>query len=189
MAGSDKTSGDGATGSTPEQAEAAAGDTSGEKPAGDQPAGDPAGDQGGKTDQKTDQKPDQKPEKKAEKKPGKKAEKKPEKSGKDKPTINVTPAMIRTRVAQLIWLLCVVAALFLALGALVIALDLNQSNAAVDFVLSGAERVDLGIFTLTDGIKEFSGSNAATKNALVNYGIGAVVWIVAGRVADRIIRP
>lgn len=120
------------------------------------------------------------------------AEKAPAKDKKDskgKAAIKAAPALIRTRVAQAVWLLCLVAALFLALGALIIALDFNQQNAAVEFVLSGAERVDLGIFTRQGGIKEFTGENAATKNALVNYGAGALVWLIAGRIADRFIRP
>ena len=82
---------------------------------------------------------------------------------------------IRTRIAQVVWLLFVVAALFLALGALCIALDFNQDNPLVEFVLDGADAVDLGVFSRQDGIKEFTGSNAETKNALFNWGIGAIV--------------
>ncbi len=111
------------------------------------------------------------------------------KAEKAKSAMKAAPSLIRTRVAQAVWLLCVLAALFLSLGALVIALDFNQQNAAVEFVLNGADAVDLGVFTREDGIKQFSGENAATKNALVNYGVGAVFWIVVGRVADRFIRP
>lgn len=96
---------------------------------------------------------------------------------------------VRVVVAQVIWLLFLVAALFLAVGALLIAVDANQKNDLVQFVLDGADRVDLGIFSKDNGIKEFSGSNAETKNALFNWGIGAVVWLVVGRVLDRLIRP
>ena len=82
-----------------------------------------------------------------------------------------------------------VCALFLAVGALIYALDANPDNALVTFVLDGANAVDLGVFTLENGIKEFVGKNADTKNALFNWGIGAVFWLVVGRVLDRIIRP
>jgi hypothetical protein len=98
-------------------------------------------------------------------------------------------ATIRTRIAQVVWLLFVVAALFLALGALCIALDFNQDNPLVQFVLNGADAVDLGVFSRDDGIKQFTGSNAETKNALFNWGIGAIVYLIVGRILERVIRP
>ncbi len=87
------------------------------------------------------------------------------------------------------WLLCVLAALFLAVGALLVALDANQSNSLVKFVLDTADKLDLGVFSRKNGIKEFTGDNAATKNALFNWGLGAVAWLVIGRILDRVIRP
>ena len=42
------------------------------------------------------------------------------------------------------------------------------------FVLDGADALDLGVFSREDGIKEFEGSNADTKNALFNWGLGAI---------------
>ncbi len=96
---------------------------------------------------------------------------------------------IRTRIAQVLWLLCVVAALFLAVGALCIALDFNQKNALVEFAINGADAVDLGVFSREDGIKEFGGDNAETKNALFNWGLGAIAWLVVGRIVERIVRP
>jgi hypothetical protein len=96
---------------------------------------------------------------------------------------------IRTRVAQVLWLLCVAAALFLAVGALCIALDLNRDNALVAFAIDVADVVDLGLFSRGDGIKQFTGDNAETKNALVNWGLGAIAWLIVGRVAERLVRP
>jgi len=101
----------------------------------------------------------------------------------------MTVARVRVQVARLVWLLCVVAALFLAVGALLIALDANQSNSLVKFVLDTADKLDLGVFARTNGIKEFTGHNAATKNALFNWGLGAVAWLVIGRILERVIRP
>ena len=95
---------------------------------------------------------------------------------------------IRTRVAQVLWLLCVVAALFLAVGALCIAFDFNQKNALVEFAINGADAVDLGVFSREDGIKEFAGDNADTKNALFNWGLGAIAWLVVGRIVERVVR-
>jgi hypothetical protein len=96
---------------------------------------------------------------------------------------------VRSRIASVVWLVAVVCALFLAIGALLIALKANQGNAIVTFVLDGADRLDLGVFSRKDGIFTFTGKSAATKNALVNWGIGAIAYLIVGKVLDRIIRP
>ena len=101
----------------------------------------------------------------------------------------VTITRVRVMLAQVVWLLFLIAALFLAVGALLIAVDANQDNALVKFVLDGAERVDLGIFSKDNGVKEFTGADAETKNALFNWGLGAVAWLVVGQILDRLIRP
>jgi hypothetical protein len=101
---------------------------------------------------------------------------------------NATNA-VRARLAQLVWLVCVLCALVLALGALLVALKANTDNALVVFVKDAANTVDLGVFDRRDGVLVFKGDNAATKNALVNWGLAAVVWLVIGRILDRIIRP
>lgn len=96
---------------------------------------------------------------------------------------------IRVRVAQLLWLVCALAALLLAVGALLIALDANRQNDLVDLVLRGADVVDLGVFSRQDGIKQFRGQGAEVKNALFNWGLGAIAWLVVGRILDRIVKP
>ena len=90
---------------------------------------------------------------------------------------------IRSRIASIVWLVAVVCALFLAVGALMVALGMNQDNAFVAFVLDGARKLDFGTF------KDFTGKGAATKEALTNWGIAAVIYLVIGKVLDRIIRP
>lgn len=96
---------------------------------------------------------------------------------------------IRARVAQLIWLVCVLAALLLAVGALLIALDANRSNSAVDLILRAADYADLDVFSRKDGIKQFRGDGAQVKNALFNWGLGAIAYLIVGRILDRIIKP
>ncbi len=100
-----------------------------------------------------------------------------------------TVSRVRMVLSQVLWLLFLVAALFLAVGALLIALDANRDNDLVKFVLEGADRVDLGIFSRDNGIKQFSGADADTKNALFNWGLGAAAWLFVGRILDRLIRP
>ena len=55
----------------------------------------------------------------------------------------------------------------------------QQKTAAVAEV----ETIDLGEF------KEFDGKDAPVKAALTNWGIAAVIYLVVGKVLDRIIRP
>ena len=52
-----------------------------------------------------------------------------------------------------------------------------------------ADGVDLGVFSRENGIREFDGSNAETKNALFNWGLGAVAYLVVGRLLERVIKP
>jgi hypothetical protein len=93
-------------------------------------------------------------------------------------------ASARTRLASVVWLVAVICALFLAVGALLIALKMNQDNAIVAFVLDGAETLDFGEFK-----DDFEGKNAEVKGALTNWGIAAVIYLVIGKVLDRVIRP
>lgn len=89
---------------------------------------------------------------------------------------------IRGRIASLVWLLAVLAALILAVGALLWSLDANRNNQMVTWVLHAAGTIDgpfWRIFQLND----------PTKNHLVNWGLAAVVYLIVGRIADRVIRP
>ncbi|MFW6775522.1 hypothetical protein ACOACO_14655 [Nocardioides sp. CPCC 205120] len=104
-----------------------------------------------------------------------------------RPSFSVARA--RTVVAQVVWIVCLVAATALAVAALCIAVDANQGNGLVSLVLDLAGFFDLGVFTLDDGIMAFTGDNADTKNALVNYGLGAAFWLVLGRILERLVRP
>lgn len=98
-------------------------------------------------------------------------------------------AGVRTTVARVLWLVFLVCALMLAIGALLVALDANTKNGLVQFVLDFADAVDLGVFARKDGVFTFGGSNGNTLNALVNWGLAAVVWLVLGRIVERLIRP
>ncbi len=97
--------------------------------------------------------------------------------------------LVRLRIGQLVWLVCVLAALVLAIGALLVALKANTDNDLVTWVLKMADRLDLTVFDRDNGIKDFTGKNAEIKEALLNWGLAAIVWLVAGRIVDRIIRP
>jgi hypothetical protein len=59
----------------------------------------------------------------------------------------------------------------------------------VQFVIDAADKLDLGVFDREIGIKDFTGKNAEVKDALLNWGLAAIVWLIGGRILDRIIRP
>nr|WP_193610420.1 hypothetical protein [Nocardioides lijunqiniae] len=96
---------------------------------------------------------------------------------------------MRLTAARVLWALFVLAASVLAVAALLIAVDAERSNPLVELVLDLADGVDLGVFDLDNPIKRFTGENGETTTALFNYGIGAVVYLVVGRVVDRLVRP
>jgi len=104
---------------------------------------------------------------------------------------STTMSQARSRVAQVVWLFFVVAAVFLAVGALCIALGFQKDNPLVEFFLAGANFFDLDIFSRRkgEGIKSFSGANADVKNALFNWGIAAIVYLIVGRIVVKIIQP
>lgn len=101
------------------------------------------------------------------------------------------PRAPRTRavLALLIWLLCVAAALVLALGVLYVVLEVDRSTPATEALLRAADWLDLGLFDRASGVFELTGDKAVAKNALANWGAAAVIWLILGRLLDRLIRP
>jgi hypothetical protein len=98
---------------------------------------------------------------------------------------------VRTLVAQVVWVICALAALVLAVGALCIALKANLDNGLVKFCIDTADKLDFGAFSRIDGVAHWKGHSHAslTKNALVNWGLAAVVWLIIGKVVERVVRP
>ena len=96
---------------------------------------------------------------------------------------------VRNRIATAVWLIAVLCAVVLAVGALLIALSANEKNSVVKFVIDAADQLDLGLFSRKNGIFHFTKSGADVKNALVNWGIAAIVYLVVGKIIDRLIRP
>jgi len=95
----------------------------------------------------------------------------------------------RTIAARAVWGIFLVFGLVLAAAALLIALEANTKNSLVDFVLDFADAIDLGVFDLDNPIRKFSGENADTKEALLSYGLGAVTYLIVGRILERLIQP
>jgi len=96
---------------------------------------------------------------------------------------------IRTIVSRVVWLLFVTCALVLAVSALLITVDANDGNPLVKLFYDIADAVDLTFFDLSNPIKEFDGKNADMRIALFNYGIGAILYLIVGRVVEKLIHP
>ncbi len=97
-------------------------------------------------------------------------------------------ARARNNAARVVWVVCAGLALVLAIAAFTYALEANADNSLVKLARNLADAFDLGFFDLDNPVKEFDGKNAEVKTALFNYGLGCVVYLVVGRVLERVIR-
>ena len=97
---------------------------------------------------------------------------------------------IRETMAKILRVVFLVFSVVLALGAFLVAArdNVSQDNELVKFVLNFADAID-GPFSRRDGIFEFHGENAATKDAVVNWGIAAIVYLAIGRYLQRLLAP
>jgi hypothetical protein len=89
----------------------------------------------------------------------------------------------RAKIAEGVWFVAAGFATLLGVGVLCVAFGLNEDNPLVAFFLEIAGWVDFGT------LKEMSGKNARTNEALMNWGIAAVLWLILGRIGERLIRP
>lgn len=101
-----------------------------------------------------------------------------------------TQAAIRGTVARLVRAVFTVLAVVLAVGAVLVVLrdNVNEQNPIVELVTGVADAVS-GPFSRDNGIFDFSGENATAKNALLNWGIAAIVYLVLGRLVAGLIAP
>jgi len=98
----------------------------------------------------------------------------------------------RTRLAQVLWLVCVLCALVLASAALLISLrgaGTNPANSLYKLLVDVGDQLDFGVFSRENGLFDFAGKRSETKDALVNLGIAAVVWLGIGKILERVVRP
>ena len=97
---------------------------------------------------------------------------------------------MRRYAARVIRVVFTTIAALLAIGALMVALrhNINEDNVLVQAVLKFDDFV-AGPFGRTNGIFSFSGKNAMAKDAIVNWGIAALVYLLLGRLLERLVRP
>ena len=112
-----------------------------------------------------------------------------EATGKSSGSRSLVATRVRDNVARTIWIVCVTLALILAAAAFSYALEANEDNGLVQLVRDLANTFDLGFFDLDNPVKAFEDPNGAVKTALFNYGIACVVYLVVGRILERLVRP
>jgi hypothetical protein len=99
----------------------------------------------------------------------------------------------RARIASIVRLAALLCGIIVAVAALLIALadNVREANPVVEW-LTGVASALAGPF---GDVKDdaFSGGvfdlGTTAKDVLTNWGVAAVLYFIAGRVADRIIRP
>ena len=103
---------------------------------------------------------------------------------------NAGQAAVRTKAARVVRIVFGVLATILALGAVLVVLrsNINEQNSIVELITNVADAIS-GPFSRTDGIFDFSGKNAVAKNALLNWGIAAIVYLLVGRLLANAITP
>jgi hypothetical protein len=103
---------------------------------------------------------------------------------------DATQYAIRTKLARVWSIVFGVLAAILALGALLVVLrdNVNESNSVVKLITDVADAIS-GPFSRDNGVFDFTGKNAESKNALLNWGIAAIVYLVIGRVGANVIAP
>ena len=97
---------------------------------------------------------------------------------------------IRETMSKILRVVFLFFAVVLALGAFLIAArdNVSQSNEVVKFVKNFADVID-GPFSRDNGIFKFTGENAETKDAVVNWGIAAIVYLAIGRYVQHLLAP
>lgn len=112
------------------------------------------------------------------------------KGSNGKGRFNAGQAALRTKAARIVRIVFGVLATILALGAVLVVLrsNINQDNSIVAFITDVADAVS-GPFSRDNGIFDFSGKNSVAKNALLNWGIAAIVYLVVGRLLANAITP
>ena len=97
---------------------------------------------------------------------------------------------IRETMSKILRVVFLFFAVVLALGAFLVAAreNVSQTNEVVKFVKGFADAID-GPFSRDNGIFKFNGKNAATKDAVVNWGIAAIVYLAIGRYVQHLLAP
>ena len=140
-------------------------------------------------DKKADDKAEERPDRAAEIR-REREEERARKAAERRRRSDAAMATMRATIARAVKLVFVVLAAILALGALLVVLEKNVSadNPIVKFIWRVADHID-GPLGRQGGIFVFHGKNGPKWDAVVNWGLAAVIYLVIGNVLHRIIAP
>jgi hypothetical protein len=99
-------------------------------------------------------------------------------------------ADLRRKMAAVVKIVFTLLAALLALAAVLVVAGkyVSSGNALVKLVLNLAKVFD-GPFSKDNGVFTFTGANAEKLDAVVNWGLGAVVYMAIGNFLHRVMQP
>lgn len=100
----------------------------------------------------------------------------------------ITPERVRGIVAQVIKVVATIAGCCLITAALLIAVKANPHNGLVSLIRHVGQFFDLGVFSLSNPIKQVTGDHGPELTALLNYGIGSIVWFTIGGLLATLVK-
>ena len=97
---------------------------------------------------------------------------------------------LRNSAARVLKVVCTLIAVMTAIAAVAVAArnNVNADNVLIEMVTGVANTFD-GPFSRSNGVFDFTGDGAETRNALVNWGIAAAAWFAIGRLLSAVVRP
>lgn len=99
-------------------------------------------------------------------------------------------AAVRLQAARIVRIVFGAMAVLLALGAVIVVLrsNIDENNSIVELITNAADAI-AGPFSRDDGVLSFTGEDAEARNALLNWGIAAIVYLLVGRLLANAIAP
>ncbi|MGH3413151.1 MAG: hypothetical protein ACRDPH_08755 [Marmoricola sp.] len=100
-------------------------------------------------------------------------------------------AAVRTKVAALVKVICGVLAVLLAIGALLVVLEkyISSGNNLVQLIWDIDKAIDGPFARDGSGVFAFHGHNAVKFDAVVNWGIAAVIYLLIGVALNKLLMP
>ncbi|MGN0066010.1 MAG: hypothetical protein ACI379_17375 [Nocardioides sp.] len=97
--------------------------------------------------------------------------------------------LVRALAAQVLWWACAAAAVVLAVGVLLVALQADTSIDLVRWSIAAADAVGLGVASPTGGLFSLDGEWGRVHSALVNGALGCAVLLGGGALLSRLVGP
>jgi hypothetical protein len=100
----------------------------------------------------------------------------------------ITRERARELASQAIKVVATFAGCCLIAAAILISVKANPSNGLVSAVRHLGQFFDLGVFSLSNPIKQVTGEHGTALTALLNYGLGSIVWFIVGGLLAALVK-